>query len=55
MTPKYLLIIHRSIGTTDLKNHLVTSHNLTLSRATAIIKQYGENYPNLQITLTKEN
>lgn len=54
---KYRLTIY-DLSTRDYRGEmtqLVAISHQSLSRATAIIKQYGENYPNLQITLTKEN
>ena len=54
---KYRLTIY-DLSSRDYRGEmtqLVTISHQSLSRATSIIKQYGENYPNLQITLTKEN
>ena len=56
-TPKYRLKIY-DFSTRDYRGdvtQLVVITHQSLSRAMSIIKQYGENYPNLQITLTKEN
>ena len=56
-TPKYRLTIY-DLSSRDYRGEmtqLVTISHQSLSRATSIIKQYGENYPNLQITLTQEN